>query len=315
MNRSIFNPYIVKQIYKPAVDSHKGQNGRLLVIGGSELFHAAIFWSAQVASKVVDLVHFTSPANENNDLVRQKIKAGFWEGIVTDWGEVDSYIQEDDCILIGPGMTRTEAPLTKIQETKNIQIINHQDSNIEQSSTRTIVNYLLSKYPDKRWVVDGGALQEVEPSLLNGSMMITPHQGEYARLASKMADEGLQITDWNNINERAEKLSVLSKTLGGVTILAKGKEDVVCRGEETIEVTGGSAGMTKGGTGDVLAGLAAALYCKNDAFLSAQAASFVCKRAGEKLEQQVGVYFNAQDLVGEVPKVLAEWIRMGKPGQ
>lgn len=63
-----------KKLYQPPADSHKGQNGKLLVIGGSKLFHSSVFWSADVASRIVDLVHFSSPANENNILVRKKLK-------------------------------------------------------------------------------------------------------------------------------------------------------------------------------------------------------------------------------------------------
>jgi hydroxyethylthiazole kinase-like uncharacterized protein yjeF len=269
-----FDPVIFEQLYKPTVNSHKGQNGRLLVIGGSQLFHASIFWSAQVASKIVDLVHFTSPENENNDLVRQKLKAGFWEGIVVDFGEVASYITEDDVVLIGPGMERGDI-------------------------TRMIVNKLLENYPQKKWVVDGGALQEVESSLLNGQMIITPHQGEWLKLMSQDARSKMQ--DPNKIQET---ITTYSKEHHNLTILLKGQKDLVCRGEEIVEVEGGNPGMTKGGTGDVLAGLTAALYCKNDSFLSAQVASFVNKKAGEGLAERAGVYFNAGDLVNEVPKTL-----------
>jgi NAD(P)H-hydrate epimerase len=66
--------------------------------------------------------------------------------------------------------------------------------------------------------------------------------------------------------------------------------------------------MTKGGTGDVLAGLVASLYCKNDAFLSAACASFINKRAGESLYKQMGLYYNANDLANEIPKVMKEFI-------
>ena len=62
--------------------------------------------------------------------------------------------------------------------------------------------------------------------------------------------------------------------------------------------------MTKGGTGDVLAGLVAALYCKNDAFLSACAGSYINKKAGESLQKKVGIYFNATDLAAEIPRVM-----------
>ena len=64
--------------------------------------------------------------------------------------------------------------------------------------------------------------------------------------------------------------------------------------------------MTKGGTGDVLAGLIASLYCKNDGFLAATAGSYINKKAGESLFKRVGYYFNSSDLVNEIPKVMRE---------
>ena len=69
----------VAQIVLPKSDSHKGENGRVLVIGGSKLFHAASFWAAAMASKIVDMVHFSSPVMENNELRRVQAKSRFWE--------------------------------------------------------------------------------------------------------------------------------------------------------------------------------------------------------------------------------------------
>ena len=51
-----FNPKILKELYKPPAGSHKGQNGKLMIIGGSKLFHAASLWSLKVASRIVDMV-------------------------------------------------------------------------------------------------------------------------------------------------------------------------------------------------------------------------------------------------------------------
>ena len=90
--------------------------------------------------------------------------------------------------------------------------------------------------------------------------------------------------------------------------IMKGKEDIVCSPTECVRIIGGNAGMTKGGTGDVLAGLVAALYCKNDAFLSACAGSYINKKAGEKLFEKVGYYFNSSDLADEIPKVMRHLI-------
>ena len=83
--------------------------------------------------------------------------------------------------------------------------------------------------------------------------------------------------------------------------MLKGQTDIVCQGEKCVEITGGNPGMTKGGTGDVLAGLAAALYTKNDAWTAATMASYINKKAGDSLYKRIGLYFNAADLVLEVP--------------
>ena len=260
-----FDPHKV-DLYKPPPDSHKGQNGKLLVIGGAKLFHSSVFWSADIASRIVDIVHFSSPANENNEIIRKRIKQKFWSGIVVDWADIEGYIQEDDAILIGPGMTRTD-------------------------ETALIVDLLLKKYPAKKWVLDGGALQEIGPELITESCILTPHRWEFEGL--------LKRSDLERSQGRT-----ISKKLHGCTILLKGPIDTVCRGSRCVEIPGGNPGMTKGGTGDVLAGLVAALYCKNNSWTAATVGSYVNKKAGDELYKKVGPYFNAADLVEEIPKIL-----------
>jgi hydroxyethylthiazole kinase-like uncharacterized protein yjeF len=241
----------LNQVKLPKSDSHKGQNGKLLIIGGSELFHAASKWSLDVASKFVDMVFYSS-VPENNELIQQA-KGEFWNGIVVPRGEVESYLEEADCVLIGPGMDRSD-------ETENL------------------VNGLLKKYGDKKWVVDAGALQMVDVDLLNENCVITPHKQEVERFELK--------------------------GFSGVAVV-KGEIDVIYEnGEKVKEIAGGNAGMTKGGTGDVLAGLVAALYCQHDAMTAVVVGSYVNKKAGDNLWEKVGPYFNASDLVDEVPKVM-----------
>lgn len=280
------------QIVLPKQDSHKGENGRVLVIGGSRLFHAASFWSACMAAKIADMVHFSSPVMENNELMRVSAKKKFWDGIVVPWEEVEHYIQEDDCILIGPGMVRsTISSNNQAPNYKQIQNSNNQNKNNE--NTREIVNKLLKQYPDKRWVVDGGALQEVDVSLLNQNMIATPNFRELNILLGKIT------------NNQIPNLKLEQQ---GVTVLAKGQVDVITNGKERVEISGGSAGMTKGGTGDVLAGIVAGLYAKSPAMASCVVASTVNKRAGEELEKKVGVFFSASDLIGETQKVLGAYL-------
>lgn len=97
-------------------------------------------------------------------------------------------------------------------------------------------------------------------------------------------------------------------------ILLKGPVDkIYSPNQEVIEIEGGVPGMTKGGTGDVLAGLIAAFYCKNDALESAILASFFNKKAGEELSKTVGDYFNASDLADELPKTMHKFLSSSTP--
>ena len=88
------------------------------------------------------------------------------------------------------------------------------------------------------------------------------------------------------------------------TILLKGKIDQIIHQDQTFEVEGGNAGMTKGGTGDILAGLVAGLYTNNDALTSCLVGSHINKTAGDYLFNEVGPFFNASDLVEAIPKML-----------
>ena len=74
--------------------------------------------------------------------------------------------------------------------------------------------------------------------------------------------------------------------------------------KQCVEVRGGNVGLTKGGTGDVQAGLTVALLAKNEPFLAAQTASYVVKKAGDELTLEFGIYYNADDLARKVPEVL-----------
>jgi hydroxyethylthiazole kinase-like uncharacterized protein yjeF len=251
----------IKKLQIPSHASHKGQNGRLLVIGGSHLFHAASLWALTVASRIVDLVHYSS-VPENNELVTQA-KEEFRNGIVVARSDIDSYIEEDDCILLGPGMTRDE-------------------------ETRGLTDRLLTNHASKQWVLDAGALQMMDISLIPNNAILTPHHQEFAHAFGSV-----------EVAKVAKKYHCI--------VLLKGEKDIASNSEgECREILGGNGGMTKGGTGDVLAGLIAALACKNDPFLAAIAGSFINKKAGDELFKKVGPFFNATDLANQIPLTMRE---------
>src|SRR3989339_2264260 len=127
----------LKKIYLPAAGSHKGQNGRLLIIGGSKLFHAASLWALQVASRIAALVHYSS-VPEDNKLVA-KLKKEFRNGIVIPRSEIENYIEEDDCILIGPGMVRSGIPAQTDKKMNSV-------IEIEKMEDEGLQTYYLTKF-------------------------------------------------------------------------------------------------------------------------------------------------------------------------
>jgi len=295
-----FEPKRLKQLYVPPQDSHKGQNGKLLVIGGSHLFHAASLWALTIASRIVDMVFYSSVI-ENNQIV-QELKKEFRNGIVVPRDAIEDYVGEADAILIGPGMVRTEQGVRDKALGASLEEINKLEDEGLQSYYLT--KYLLAKYPKKKWVIDAGALQMMEPEWLlqlNGNVVITPHPGEFGRVESGIKNKELK----KELEKKSleEKAQLFAREFHCIVLL-KGEEDVVCSSDTCVSVSGGNAGMTKGGTGDVLAGLVAALSCNNSIFLAACAGSYFNKKAGEALFEKVGYYFNASDLADEIPVVV-----------
>ena len=281
-----FNPIDLKKLYIPAADSHKGQNGKVLVIGGSHLFHSSAFWALEMASKIVDMVYFSSTPM-NNEIVK-KLKAKFINGIIVPREKLEDYIAEADSILIGPGLPRPDG-----QE-------------LGDDDTKVLTEKFLMKYPNKKWVIDGGSLQVIPPEIIPKTAIITPNKKEFELLfRNVILSETKNLKDpsalpQDDIVHMARKYEI--------TILLKGQVDFVADSNSVVKITGGNAGMTKGGTGDVLAGLVAALYSKNNAFLSASAGSFINKKAGESLFERMGLYYNASDLVLEIPVVMKKFI-------
>ena len=216
---------------------------------------------------------FYASVSENNELTN-RLKSEIFDFIAVPREKVEEYIAESDAILIGPGLPREEGRVK------------------DEEPTRSLTQRLLKKFPEKKWIIDAGSLTEMEPEWLGKNCLITPHKKEFKTLFG---------VEESQVSEMAKRY--------GCVILLKGPTDIICSPKEQRISKGGNAGMTKGGTGDVLAGLAAAFACKNDLFLAACVASFINKRAGEELFKEVGYYFNASDLAEKIPEVLGEYFR------
>lgn len=249
----------------PEKKSHKGQNGVVLIIGGSKTYHGAPILAARAAVRFCDLVYFAS-TNENNALVR-KMKLATANVICVPKSRFAFALSHATCVLAGNGM------------------------DVDAKTRAMAARILRSK---KRCVIDAAALRVMHGllPLLHKGVILTPHAREFEAAFSLPASE--------------KNMRAMSKKYG-CTILLKGEKDIVACCGKLVKISGGNAGMTKGGTGDVLAGLCAALFSACPAPMRAACtASRLNKRAGEMLFRRFKYNFSSEDLADALAPTAAK---------
>jgi len=274
----IFDKEELKKLYKPDNDSSGEDNGQITVIGGSHLFHGAPLFAVKVASRIVDMVFFSTPEKSVGSVAEQ-MKSKLLSFVWIPWEETGDYIEKSEAVLIGPGFMRFKSEKVPHGE-------RHHVCDEVCQVTRSITEEFLKKFPNKRWVIDAGSLQTIDPVWIPENAIITPNKKEFEILFGDLSPK-----------EAAKKYKCI--------IVLKGPSTFVYSGEKEMEVRGGNAGMTKGGTGDVMAGLTAALLAKNEPLLAAASAAFITKAAGDELYKKVGVNYNSDDLADKIPEVIA----------
>lgn len=272
----------LNKLRQPQADSHKGQNGRVLIIGGSSLFHSASLWAAEIASHFCDMVHYSS--TKENQEIFLSLKKKFQNGIIVPQQKLMEYVKEDNVILVGSGMVR---------------------EGDEAKYTHDITKKLITDFPEKQFIFDAGALQTMDREWLlklKTPAIITPHQKEFETLF------GEQILDLP-LEKKIELIRLSAKKYNTI-ILLKAIVDIISDGKEVYLVEGGNAGLTKGGTGDILAGLTTALSTSGQPLISAISASVLLKKTGEKLFQSKGYWYNISNIIETIPEVLKENINI-----
>lgn len=259
--------------------SRKGDNGTVLVVGGSYIYHGAPILSSIAALRSgTDLVYTAVP----------KINAFATRSISPN-------------LIVLP---LADQKLTKGAVNKLLGVIprNLDSATIgmglavqEKNSLLHLVKSLLDK--DVRLSLDASSLiPEILPLLANKNVVVTPHAGEFKRLFGETPPKS-----------QKERISLVEKKANqfGVTVLLKGSTDVISNGKKTFLYTKKIPAMTVGGTGDVLSGLTAGILAKNrNSLESAAAATFINGLAGKESQKKLGLHMTSMDLLEEIPKVM-----------
>jgi hydroxyethylthiazole kinase-like uncharacterized protein yjeF len=261
----------------------KYSSGQVTIIGGSKLFHGAPILSLKAASRLVSMVYFSTPEEDRS--VAEKIKAGLSSFVWVDRDDLSGYVSKSDAVLIGPGLMRSH-----VKEHGYV-------CDTKGAETRKLSLDLFSKFPDKKWVVDGGTLQVVSVNDIPKKAVVTPNRKEFEMIFGEKLD-----TDFD---KRCEQVLGLSNKYD-LIVLIKDTVSLVSDGKEIWSIEGGNDGLVKGGVGDVIAGLTVGFMAKNEPVFSVCAASFLVKKAAEKLAKKQGFMFNSDDLVDTVPDAYGE---------
>ena len=249
----------------PSDDSHKGDNGRLLIVGGGPYCGAPALSGLAALRCGVDTVTIATPESGYGEtasfspvFVMKRLKGEAATDAHLD--EVLGYAEGCDAVLVGPGIGRGEG-------------------------TQRLVRALCDGL-DRPTVVDADGLFALGDSFAakRGGLVLTPHRGEFAGLGGEDAE------------------SLARRT--GCTVLLKGREDVISDGKRTRRNRTGCAGMTGAGTGDVLAGIVAGLMAKGvPPFDAACLGAYISGKAGEYAFGKRSYGMTATDVVERIPKV------------
>ncbi len=147
------------------------------------------------------------------------------------------------------------------------------------NETKKFVNEFLKRY-SKKVVIDADAIKLINYDNFNfeDRFIFTPHKKEY------------EYIKYNLKNLKS-------------TILLKGRYDIIFNYEKIKINKTGNSGLTKGGTGDILAGLTGALFTKNEAFLSACCSAFIIGYAGDLLLKEKGFNYTPLEVIEKIPNV------------
>ena len=280
MVQKILSSSLVKKFISPRKSSsRKGDNGIVLVVGGSYIYHGAPILSSIAALRCgTDLVYTCIPkinvtptrAISPNLIVIPLVDQKLTRGAVNKL--VGALPRNLDSATIGMGLA--------IQE---------------RNSLLVLVKSFLDR--DVRLSLDASALvPEVLPLLKNKNVVVTPHAGEFKRLFGEVPP-----------NSKIQRVKLVEKNAKefGITVLLKGATDIISNGNTTYLYEKKIPAMTVGGTGDVLSGLVAGMLSKSrNALESAASAAFINGLAGKSVQKKLGLHMTSMDLLDEIPSVM-----------
>jgi NAD(P)H-hydrate epimerase len=263
--------------------AHKGDFGRLLVVGGSAVFSGAPTLVSLAALRTgVDIAYTASPektafeiSSLSPDLITIKLSGSNLNP--DNVAELEPYLTSVDAVAMGPGLGLNG---------ETIEFVKRFIDEVEKAGKPLLLD------------ADGLKAFAKFKRPLKIPLVLTPHAGEYFILTGEKLPETLE-----------EKVAMIQKTAKQLkaVLLVKGKIDIICSPDKTKLNFTGNPGMTVGGTGDVLSGIVGGLLAqKADPFEAAVAGAFVNGACGDFVANDIGYHMVATDILDWIPRVFED---------
>ena len=292
----ITEEFVWQNIPRRARDSHKGTFGTVLAVAGSAYYRGAALLAAEGAMRTgagivtlasVEPVLAAAVARTPECCLCPCIAGA--EGGISPESIPRIQRQKATVLLLGPGLGGAAQSAARAAE------------------TRALVQTLLPAFAGSA-VLDADGLNAAAQLLAAGEafphpageLIVTPHPGEMARLTELSAAQ---------INADREETARTYAQKWNVVVVLKGSRTVVAAPDGRVCVNPtGNPGLARGGSGDVLSGMTAALLaCGLPAFEAAACAVYLHGAAADRAAAVLGEYgMLPHDILPQLGRIFAE---------
>ncbi|MBQ3528023.1 MAG: NAD(P)H-hydrate dehydratase [Clostridia bacterium] len=259
-------------------DSHKGDYGRVLVIAGSIGMSGAAYLCACAAYRTGAGIVEILTVEENRTILQGLLP----EAIITTYSQnsldvstVISAIERANIIVMGPGIGTGTASKVIVKE-------------VYENCTSPLI-------------VDADALNITASENLSYPtdvpVIVTPHPGELSRLTGRSV-KALSEDSWNSAIEYARNNDIIC--------VSKFARTVITDGENIFINMSGGPSLSKGGSGDVLAGIIAGMLCNGLSPIGAASiGAYVHGKSGDLAADKFGDYSClARDIIDNISCIM-----------
>jgi ADP-dependent NAD(P)H-hydrate dehydratase len=273
---------LIRKIMVPRLShSKKGDNGTVLVVGGSRIYHGAPILASMAAMRAgADLVYTAVP--KSNTLPTRALSPN---AIVLPL--------PDDKLTVG-GANRLGRALPKKPDSAAIGM----GMTISKpEALKCLLQRLVEK--NTKIVLDASALIPAILDDISGShSVVTPHPGEYRRMFGEDPgkEESEQVANTQKMARRYQ-----------ITIVLKGPTNIVCDENKLSVIKRSTPGMTVGGTGDILSGIVATFLSKMSSFNACILGVYFNGLAASLASRRLGLHMVATDIIDELPNAIKDF--------